>query len=39
MSLSNKEIKVELKKEASTNYESTNDDWPAKDLNILTATN
>jgi hypothetical protein len=37
ISLSNEEIKMELKKEVSTDHE--NDDWPAKDLNILTATN
>jgi hypothetical protein len=39
MSLSDEEIEVKLEKEASTDYESANDDWPAKDLNILTATN
>jgi hypothetical protein len=38
-SLSNKEIKVKLEKEASTNFESVNNDWPAKDSNVLTATN
>jgi hypothetical protein len=39
ISLSNKEIKKELKKEDSTEYESINDDWPTKDLNMLAATN
>jgi hypothetical protein len=39
MSLSDEEIEVELKKEASTDYESANDDWPAKDSNVLAATN
>jgi hypothetical protein len=37
--LSDEEIEVELEKEASTDYESANNDWPAKDLNVLTATN
>jgi hypothetical protein len=37
--LSNKEIKKELEKEDSTKYESTNNNWPAKDSNILAATN
>lgn len=37
--LSNEEIKIELEKEDSTNYKSAKDDWSAKDLNILTATN
>jgi hypothetical protein len=39
MSLSNKEIKIELEKEDSTEYESANSDWPVKDLNVLVATN
>ena len=39
MSLSNKEIKVKLKKEAFTDYKSINNNQPAKDLNILIATN
>ena len=39
MNLSNKEIKIELKKEDSTNYKSIKDDQSAKDLNIFTATN
>jgi hypothetical protein len=30
---------MELEKEDSTEYESANNNWPAKDLNILTATN
>jgi hypothetical protein len=38
-SLSNEEIKKELEKEDSTKYESINNDWPAKDLNVLAATN
>jgi hypothetical protein len=38
-SLSNEEIEVELEKEASTDYESANNDWPAKDSNVLAATN
>jgi hypothetical protein len=38
-SLSDEEIEVELEKEASTDYESANDDWPAKDSNVLAATN
>lgn len=29
----------ELEKEDSTDYESANDDWPAKDSNVLAATN
>jgi hypothetical protein len=37
--LSNEEIKIELEKEDSTEYESVNGDWPVKDLNVLTATN
>jgi hypothetical protein len=37
--LSDEEIEVKLEKEASTNYKSANDDWPAKDLNVLAATN
>jgi hypothetical protein len=39
MSLSNKEIKIELEKEDSTKYKSANNDWPTKDLNMLAATN
>lgn len=39
INLSNKEIKIELKKEDSTNYKSIKDDQSAKDLNILIATN
>jgi hypothetical protein len=38
-SLSNKEIKIELEKEDSTEYESTNGDWSTKNLNVLAATN
>ncbi|GFF57017.1 gag-pol polyprotein [Aspergillus lentulus] len=37
--LSDEEIKVELKKEDSTDYESTNNDWPTRDSNVLAATN
>lgn len=37
--LSNKEIKIELEKEDSTDHESAKDDWSAKDSNVLTATN
>jgi hypothetical protein len=37
--LSNEEIKMELEKEDSTEYESANGDWPIKDLNMLAATN
>ena len=39
MNLSNKEIKIELKKEDSTNYKSIKDNQSIKDLNILIATN
>ena len=39
MNLSNKKIKIELKKEDSTNYKSTKNNQSAKDLNILIATN
>jgi hypothetical protein len=39
MSLSNKEIEMELEKEDSTEYKSANGDWPVKDLNMLAATN
>jgi hypothetical protein len=39
ISLSNEEIEEELKKEGSTNYKSANNDWPAKDSNVLAATN
>jgi hypothetical protein len=38
-SLSNEEIKMELEKEDSTEYESVNGDWPVKDSNVLAATN
>jgi hypothetical protein len=38
-SLSNEEIEKELEKEDSTEYKSANDDWPAKDSNVLAATN
>lgn len=39
MNLSDKEIKEELEKEDPTNYESTNNDQPVKNLSILAATN
>jgi hypothetical protein len=39
MSLSNKEIKMELEKEDSTEYKSVNSNWPVKDSNVLAATN
>ena len=39
MSLSNKEIKIELEKEDSTKYKSINSDQSTKNLNILAATN
>ena len=39
MNLSNKKIKIELKKKDSTNYKNIRDDQSTKDLNILIATN
>jgi hypothetical protein len=38
-SLSDEEIEIELKKENSTDYESANSDWPAKNSTVLAATN
>ena len=39
INLSNKEIKIELKKEDSSNYKNIRDNQFTKDLNILIATN
>jgi hypothetical protein len=38
-SLSDEEIEMELEKENSTDYESANGDWPAKNSTVLVATN
>jgi hypothetical protein len=37
--LSDDKIKQELQEEDSTKYKSVNSDWPARDLNMLAATN